>query len=52
MEMNVLLGGCRVDRLQHVTIIEIRDRMAATETIMGEIEAKRLKWYSYVRRMP
>lgn len=50
-EMDFLRRSCGVSRLQHIRNEEIRRRMDMEETIIEEIEKKRLLWYGHMRRM-
>lgn len=51
VEMDALRRSCRVSRLQHIRNSEIRERMNTEETIIEDIEKKRLLWYGHLRRM-
>lgn len=51
VEMDFLRRGCRVSKLEHVTNVEIRNRMQKNSTSTEEIEKRRLLWYGHIQRM-
>lgn len=52
VEMDYLRRTTRISQLQHITNEEVRNRMKATETIVGRIELRSLRWFGHLIRMP
>lgn len=52
VEMDYLRRSAGVSRMEHVTNIEIRNRMGANETVVDRVEKRSLKWFGHLLRMP